>query len=500
MGPYSRPGPGPGRPLAVLAAVVVVPAVALFGLWRFADARSGGGGPAVTVPPTTVAPAAPPAVPPPLATPLLSFRRVPGLVARELNGDAFAGQIAAFAATLNPTSCLVVELDGVPVGEHNATTPVIPASNQKLLTAAAALHVLGADHTFTTDARVVGGVAGGVVEGDLYLVGGGDPLLRTPDWDGTIIGYPLPSDATDLDALAQAIAAAGVTRINGRVLGDASRYDDEHYPAEWGEDIRVAEAGPLSALLVNDGRALGSEWFVADSPTTGAAHELTRLLQARGVTVSGEAGSGVAPADARSVASISSAPLTAAIAEMLSTSDNNTAELIVKEMGVVAGGGGTTAAGTAVVAAALAELGVDTTGLVIADGSGLSNDNRLTCRAVAEVLALHRPGDELAAGLPVAAQSGTLAEAFVDTPMAGRLIGKTGSLGNPPYDTDPPSVKALSGYVPVDGGGVIAFALILNDPARNVADQSVNRPVWDALGVLLASYPSGPSAAELGPG
>jgi D-alanyl-D-alanine carboxypeptidase/D-alanyl-D-alanine-endopeptidase (penicillin-binding protein 4) len=394
----------------------------------------------------------------------------------------------------------VVELDGVPVGEHNAATPVIPASNQKLLTAAAALHVLGADHTFTTDARAVG-ATNGVIDGDLYLVGGGDPLLRTPDWDGTIIGYPVPADATDLDALAKAIAAAGITQINGSVLGDGSRYDDEYYHDEWDDDIRVAEAGPLSALLVNDDRAFGeSDWFVADSPTTGAAHELTRLLRANGVTVNGEPGSGTAPAEAQSVAAITSAPLTTVIAEMLSTSDNNTAELLVKEMGLVAGGGGTTAAGTAVMTTALAELGIDTTGLVIADGSGLSNDNRLTCGAVTDVLALHRPGDELAAGLPVAGESGTLAEAFIDTPMAGRLLGKTGSLGNPPYNADPPAVKALSGYVPVEGGGVIGFSLILNDPQQNVADQSVNRPIWDAFADVLAAYPSGPSAAELGPG
>ena len=133
--------------------------------------------------------------------------------------------------------------------------PYLPASNMKLLTAAAALQVLGADYTFTTTASALA-VDGGVIGGDLYLVGGGDPLLHTPDWDGALIGYPVSEGATDLDELAGAIVAAGVTQISGRVLGDGSRYDDQLYQDEWGDDIRVLEAGPLSALMVNDSRLL----------------------------------------------------------------------------------------------------------------------------------------------------------------------------------------------------------------------------------------------------
>jgi D-alanyl-D-alanine carboxypeptidase/D-alanyl-D-alanine-endopeptidase (penicillin-binding protein 4) len=486
-------------PLARLAVVVLVPVVALFGLWRLADGRGGGSGTAVSIPPTTAVSATPEALSPQLATPLMSLRRTPGLVARDINAAAFGQDVAAFATTLNGTSCLIVELDGVEVGAHNPDVQVIPASNQKLLTAAAALHVLGPDYRYITEVRA-DGVSGGVVAGDLYLVGAGDPLLRTPDWDGAQIGYPVPADATDLAVLAQSIVDAGVTRIDGSVVGDGARYDDVWYFDAWGDDIRVAEAGPISALLVNDDRAFDGEWFVADSPNTGAAFELTRMLEARGVQVAGEPDSGPTPPDAQVIASVSSAPMTAVIHEMLNTSDNNTAEMVVKEMGVVSGGGGTTAAGLAAMTTALTELGIDTSQLVLADGSGLSTDNRATCRAIGEILALHLPGDALAAGLPVAAQTGTLSDAFADTPMAGVLLGKTGTLGNPPYDAAPPAVKALSGYVPVEGGGAIAYALILNDPAQNIADQSLYRPIWDDFAELMASYPSGPSAAQLGPG
>ncbi len=197
---------GAVSPLLVLAAVILLPALALFGLWRVADGRDDDET-VESLPPTTVAGAG--AAPTPvLDTPLLSFRRVPGLIARDLNDDSFAAAVDGFAGTLDPTSCVVVQLDGVEVGAHNPDLPVIPASNQKLLVAAAALDVLGADHVFTTDVRAAG-VNGGVVPGDLYLVGGGDPLLTSAEYPvDEFDDYPVTSP-TSLDALADAVAAAG---------------------------------------------------------------------------------------------------------------------------------------------------------------------------------------------------------------------------------------------------------------------------------------------------
>ena len=144
--------------------------------------------------------------------------------------------------------------------------------------------------------------------------------------------------------------------------------------------------------------------------------------------------------------------------------------------------------------------GLDTTGVVIDDGSGLSNNNRVTCRLLAGILERYEPGDQFAAGLPVAGQEGTtLSDVFVGSAMEDRLIGKTGTLHNIPFNADPPAVKALSGYLPVEGGGTIEFALMLNS-AGTLTEQTVYRPIWDAFAEVLASYPSGPTAAELGPG
>ena len=102
---------------------------------------------------------------------------------------------------------------------------------------------------------------------------------------------------TSLDALADAIVAAGVQRIDGAVVGDASRYDDEYFAPSWDNDVRGIEAGPYDALLVNDARVTGDPLRASD-PAVAAARELTQLLAARNVTVAGAPSSGVAPTGA----------------------------------------------------------------------------------------------------------------------------------------------------------------------------------------------------------
>lgn len=487
MNARRRPGL---HPVLVLVVIALIPGLLLFLAWRWADGRAEG----ATPPPSTNA--APPAPAPSLSTPLLSFRRVPGVLSRDVNIAAFRTVVDEFAATLEDPSCVAVSVDGVPVGSTRADVPLIPASNQKLLVAAVALDVLGADHTFRTEVRAGADPVDGVVSGDLYLVGGGDPLLTSSTYPTQNDPNPVTSP-TSLDALADAIVQAGVQRIEGSVVGDASRYDDEYYAPNWVNDVRGIEAGPYDALMVNDARVTGDPLRASD-PAAAAARELTQLLAARNVVVAGAPMSGEAPADGTVLGSVTSAPMSAVVGEMLSTSDNNTAELLVKELGVVAGDGGTRAAGLDVMQRTLAEWGLPMNGVVLDDGSGLSNENRVTCHVLVGVLARHSPTDPLGAGLAVAGQTGTLRDVFTDSPVAGRLLGKTGTLGNAPYNADPPAVKSLSGYLPVDGGSAVEFALVLN-ATGTLTDQSVYRPIWDRLAAMLATYPSGPAPAELAP-
>jgi D-alanyl-D-alanine carboxypeptidase/D-alanyl-D-alanine-endopeptidase (penicillin-binding protein 4) len=237
----------------------------------------------------------------------------------------------------------------------------------------------------------------------------------------------------------------------------------------------------------------------SNDPVVGAAAVLTTALRDIGVQVSGSPAAATAPTDAPLIAQVQGQPLPAVLHEMLTTSDNNTAEMVLKEIGVQAGTGGTREAGLAVVLATLQSWGVPTDDVVLVDGSGLSDDNRLTCAVMLAVVQHQSVDDPIGQGLAVAgAAGGTLSDAFVGTELEGVLRGKTGTLYN--YDDGTggkPAAKALSGYVPVEGGGAIEFAMFLNGP--QIAEIVEYRPIWDAFGEVLMSYPSGPTAAELGP-
>lgn len=480
-------------PYPALLAVALVPALALGGCWQFAASRvSDGQG--IAAPTTSIDPARPAQLVTPLVTPLLSVRRTPGVLARSVNLGAFSAGAAQFAATLGDTSCVAISVDGRAVVSAGADRVLRPASNVKLLVAAVALEVLGPDYTYTTAVR--GALSGATVVGDLHLVGGGDPVLNSTWWNGPNTRYP-PFNSTSIEGFADAIVAAGVGEITGSIVGDDSRYDDEWYPPTWSSAVRFGEGGPVSALLANDSRE--SRDRASNDPAVGAAAVLTAELRARGVVVAGEARRGVAPDGVPVIASVSSLPMSALLAEMLTTSDNTAAEMIVKELGVARSGIGSREAGLEVVRSTIASWGVPVEGLVLVDGSGLSDDNRASCATMIGVLQHLAPDDPVASGLAVAgAPGGTLAEAFADTPMLGLLRAKTGTLSN--ADDGPggrPAVKALSGFVPLEGGGAIEFSLLLNGPT--IAERGEYGPIWSALAALFGTYVAGPSAADLGP-
>ena len=484
-----RRGPGPW---IVLVVVALVPALVLIWLFSWSAGQDDGNDAA---PPSD--PAAKFATPAPaLSTGLIAFRRVPTIISRDLNADAFAAEVSPFLGSLNDRSCGAASVDGELIGERNPELAVIPASNQKIPVAAAALEYLGEDFRYTTTVAAASAPVAGVVDGDLFLVGGGDPLLSSDWYPASNLELNPVTSPTSLDALADRVVEAGVTEITGSVVGDGSRYDDEYFAPGWGDGVAGLEGGPYDALMANDARVLGDP-LRGSNPNESAAREFTLLLTARGVGVGDEAEAGTSPTNAVELASIDSAPLSDVIAEMLASSDNNTAEMVVKELGYSVAAPGTREAGLGLVRQQLIDWGVDVTPIVLVDGSGLSLDNRLTCDSVLTVL--QRAGFEspVGQGLPVAGQTGTLATVFVDHPVAGRLRGKTGTLNNPPFNVDPPAVKALAGYLPVEGGSAVEYVVILNGPT--VSDQSEYRSVWEDLADALDSYPAGASPTEVGP-
>lgn len=279
-------------PLLVLGAFALIPAIALFALFSWADGSIEENEPAPPPPPSTVV--APPAFADPLSTSMLSMRRVPAVLSRQLNVSDFQQELTPFLGTLNDRSCAAVSVDGILIGAKNPNLAVIPASNEKLVVAAVALDVVGPDAVLTTSVVSAALPVDGVIGGDLTLVGGGDPLLSS-DWYPTsnLERYAVLSP-TSFDTLADRVRDAGITSITGNVVGDGSRYDDEFFAPGWGDGVAGLEAGPYDALMANDSRVLGEQQR-ANDPNTGAAREFIRLLNERGITVAGSAASGIAP-------------------------------------------------------------------------------------------------------------------------------------------------------------------------------------------------------------
>ncbi len=267
------------------------------------------------------APVSRPPAPAPLATPLLSPARLP----RTLQ-DYWAQHnlTAALNRAMAPTalgrvaaahSCAEAAQDGHVIYADHAGLAVLPASNMKLLTATALLDRLGPP----TPLKLVFGASapptGGIVRGDLYLVGGGDPLLRLPGYARSI---PDGGDVfTNVNHLVAALKAAGVHEVTGSVVGDGSRYDSvpsvPGWPATYAEE---GDVGALSAVGIDDGFATAGP-PVPDSaaPPVQSAGLLTKLLRAAGVEVDGPPQSGKAPAGAHVVAAVVSPPLGAELGE-----------------------------------------------------------------------------------------------------------------------------------------------------------------------------------------
>ena len=465
------------RPVAALSGLALVPALALGGVVLIARGESQ---PSATTTTSSVAQERPDA----LATPLLSVRRAPTPLAADRTADVVAAAATPLAEALDATSCLSLSLNDRLVVERNSDVVLIPASNVKVVTAAVALDVLGAGTTFTT--TVVGPApVDGVIEGDIHVVGGGDPVLSERWYAQPAEGRQRPPlHVTDVNLLADALVAAGVTRVNGAVLADDSRYDDERFPAGWNDEIRrSADGAPVGALVIND--SFLSSGARGDNPTDSAARTFLGLLAERGIEVTGGFGSAVAPAGAAVLGSIASAPLSTLLNEMLATSDNLTAEMLLKEIGLATTQQGTRAAGLQAMAERVASWGVPMAGVTFTDGSGLSRDNSLTCAALAAVLQRGSAADPVGAGLAIAGQDGsTLADSFQQQGLEGVVQGKTGTLTG---------VKSLSGYF-VSGTDEVAFVLILNGDSAPLF-----QPLWDQLGSALLTVTTGPAASALGP-
>ena len=428
------------------------------------------------------------------ATPLLSIRRVPEFLQAPTADRRLRNDLSPAIAALPEGSCVAVSEHGRQLLELEANAPMVPASAQKLLTGLAVLHRLGSGGVLTT--RVLGESypVDGVLEGDLWIVGGGDPLLMTAPYADR---FDDPRPYTGLEGLAQMVTEAGVRVVEGSVVGDESRYDSVRYLGTWPDRFKPGwsiQSGPLSALSVNDGffqwdlvNTAASLSVPADDPPENAARIFDDLLEVEGVVIRQRPDSGTTPVSSGmvSLAEVPSAPASALVEQMLVDSDNTTAELLVKELGTFGGEQGTTVRGLSTILEILTEAGHPVEGAVPHDGSGLDPDNRVTCGLLTSVLNDRDFGDLLVNSLPVAGDRGTMKKRFVGTAGEGRVRAKTGTLRN---------VSSLAGVVDTAGGRRLAFALISNgDLPFEIRD------LHEDVVLAMLSYPSGPPIESLGP-
>lgn len=374
--------------------------------------------------------------------------------------QALANQLRDDPRMRASTGISVVDIaTGEVLASVRASDPRIPASNDKILTAAAVFGAISPDRRLRTAVTWSG--ADGSASARITLVAGGDMLL-SPDFGHGGTG-PSANGYAGLgelaDAVAGALADAGVTTVD--LVVDDHAFGGPVIPAGWGWGaVTGGYAAPPSGLAVDvaivpgtrsDDENVEPQRYLDPSLATGEL--FAARLEERGLTV-GSVARGEARQGETELAFVDSAPLADVLAYMLWYSDNTIAEVLLKVLALDSGLPGTTEAGVGEAVRRLSAMGLDTTGIVMTDGSGYSRTNRIPPRALTDLIVLmaRDPAqDDLLEQFPVGALRGTLYDRFGGTEGAGVVRAKTGSLTG---------VTALSGTVVTVDGRWLAFSVL----------------------------------------
>lgn len=410
-----------------------------------------------------------------------------------------------------------------------------PASNMKLLTAAAALDVLGEGYSFKTEIHTDGKQKDHILHGNLYLIGKGDPTL-------------LPED---FDAFAEKLKMQGITVIEGNVIGDDSWYDDVrlstdmiwsdeqyHYgsqvsaltasadgeydsgsviieiePAAEGEapnvvvrpktnyvtvvnkavtgthdaeeDITVSREHAENIITVEGTIPAGSEEMeerMSVWEPTGYALDLFQQALARhGITVHGDTSTGRAPEQTEMLLEHSSIPLEKLLIPFMKLSNNGIGELLVKEMGKQIHGEGSWEKGLEVMEEVLPKLGMRMDTISLKDGSGISHANLIPANEISSLLYSIQNKDWFRVylnSLPDAGRKermigGTLHERMYDL----YVQAKTGTING---------VTTLSGYLKTNQGEKLIFSIMINNLLEDLEDEG--KEIEDRLVEIITKY------------
>ena len=367
----------------------------------------------------------------------------------------------------------------------NAGKLFMPASNMKIITSAAALTLLGPDYTYRTTFLTNGEVRDSLLDGDLLVIGRGDPTVNdTMRGTATIV----------MDALADSIRAHGIRQITGTLARVGNAFPDSihGYGWEW-DDLGENYGAGVDELIFNYGMAPTTlrppPDTVRDSLYSGPAKDpakayldaLNDALVRKHITVDAGVMDSILPTPIKmdTLFVLVSPPLRDILPALMKPSQNQIAEILLKTIGLERGGMGTADSARKIVGQQLLAWGVQPDGFVIRDGSGLSRHDLLTPETIVRVLDRIQRDTAFAVyynAMPIAGVDGTLKDRMKGTPAEGNVHAKTGSIS---------AARSLSGYVTSADGERLIFSILANNWTTPTADVTA---VGDQIAAALAAY------------
>ncbi len=390
----------------------------------------------------------------------------------------------------------------------NPDQEFMPASNFKLLVGSAALQRLGTSFAYVTAVGSDAAASGELIHGNIYLHGGGDALLTAKDLDDAAaslashgikrIEGDLVTDATRYDSqrygygwswddlpyyYAPVVSAleledgtvhmtfapgpsagaqatlrvwpqSNAYTLDDRLITGADKSKDtSDFARVWDEPRTIQVIGNYPLTAKESGEVSPS----VPDPESYAGDVFERALAAHGITITGTVRAGKMPASATMLWSHDSEKMPQLLADFWYPSDNLMGELFLKELGVAQGGEpGTDDRGRALEQSYLRSIGVDPSTVTISDGSGLSQYDRITPRALHAILQADWNGPNrqiVLDALPVSGVRGTLKSSYTGTPAEKTVFAKTGSISH---------VRTISGFVRTRTHGAVTFSLLIN--------------------------------------